>query len=249
MSNRSSAKTPHELLILGAGAALSSTHAKSAALLDSDVMIDTGADPTVSLRAAGIDPLDINHILLTHLHGDHFFGLAFMIAEGIIHKDSCRPLAVYGPSGTQGAVERLLRLAYPASEPSMFLNARNVHIIEYAPDSEIAVGPWHVHVLAQNHGKMAAFAFVFRHRDGTSVAFTGDGRPPATTLEQLSKCKTLVANTPTASDPIPAHASLDMYQSAKRDGSLIVCVHRTFDAQDESGVIYPQDGQRISFLG
>jgi len=46
------------------------------------VLMDCGASSLIALRRAGLDPSEIGCVLLTHLHGDHFGGLPFLILDG-----------------------------------------------------------------------------------------------------------------------------------------------------------------------
>src|SRR6266567_1536313 len=45
------------------------------------VLIDCGASSPVALRARGIDPNDLDGVILSHLHGDHFGGLPFLLID------------------------------------------------------------------------------------------------------------------------------------------------------------------------
>jgi glyoxylase-like metal-dependent hydrolase (beta-lactamase superfamily II) len=56
--------------------------------------VGTGA----RLRAAGIDPATVRHIIVTHFHADHIGGLAdFPSAQIHYHEDACAPLIKLSP--------------------------------------------------------------------------------------------------------------------------------------------------------
>ena len=44
------------------------------------LLIDCGATSLVALKKQGIEPADLNYILISHLHGDHFYGLIGLIS-------------------------------------------------------------------------------------------------------------------------------------------------------------------------
>ncbi len=46
------------------------------------LLIDCGASALIALKRASIDPASIGHVALTHLHGDHFGGLPWLILDG-----------------------------------------------------------------------------------------------------------------------------------------------------------------------
>ena len=45
-------------------------------------LLDCGATSLVALRGAGIDPSSIDAVFLSHLHGDHFGGVPFLVLDG-----------------------------------------------------------------------------------------------------------------------------------------------------------------------
>ena len=65
--------------------------------------------PVLQLIKAGVPPSNIRAICVTHLHGDHCFGLAGVLnqvstsraARGVLKEE---PLLVFGPPGIQQLV-------------------------------------------------------------------------------------------------------------------------------------------------
>lgn len=48
------------------------------------LLVDVGGSPVQKLRAAGIDPLGLSHVLITHIHPDHAYGLPALIQNLIL---------------------------------------------------------------------------------------------------------------------------------------------------------------------
>ena len=44
---------------------------------NSNVLLDCGASSLVAMKQQGVEPNDIEHVVISHLHGDHFGGLPF----------------------------------------------------------------------------------------------------------------------------------------------------------------------------
>ena len=61
---------------------------------------------------AGIRPAEIDSIVVSHLHGDHFAGLPFLLLEGIYGEARQRPLRIAGPPGIGERVRTLFRAMY-----------------------------------------------------------------------------------------------------------------------------------------
>ena len=74
------------------------------------LLVDCGASSLVALKAQGLDPGAVDAVAVTHLHGDHFGGLPFLILDGQFSRRSA-PLQVAGPPGIRA------RLGDPAQLP------------------------------------------------------------------------------------------------------------------------------------
>lgn len=72
-------------------------------------LIDCGEGTQVQLRKHKIRFSKINHIFISHLHGDHFFGLPGLISTfRLLGRDA--EMHIYGPKGIEEAMVLLLKL-------------------------------------------------------------------------------------------------------------------------------------------
>lgn len=72
-------------------------------------LIDCGEGTQVQLRKNKIKFSRINHVFISHLHGDHFFGLPGLVSTfRLLGRD--KELHIYGPKGIKEAVTLLLKL-------------------------------------------------------------------------------------------------------------------------------------------
>jgi ribonuclease Z len=72
-------------------------------------LIDCGEGTQVQLRKNKIKFSRIDHIFISHLHGDHFFGLPGLVSSfRLLGRE--RELHIYGPKGIKEAISLLLKL-------------------------------------------------------------------------------------------------------------------------------------------
>ncbi len=102
------------LIMLGSGnAEHHPRRAGSCCLLETPdpVLVDCGPGAWMNLARAGIDPVRIRLVLISHLHLDHFSDLIpLLFHQSWSLKGKTRPpLTILGPSGTQGVISALRR--------------------------------------------------------------------------------------------------------------------------------------------
>lgn len=96
------------------------------------LLVDCGASAMPALKKQGIDPNRIEAIVLSHLHGDHFGGLPFLLLDAQFLSRREQPLLIAGPPGTRARLDALLEVFFPKSTGSKWRFAWRVE--------EIAVG-------------------------------------------------------------------------------------------------------------
>lgn len=77
-------------------------------------LVDCGATSLTAMRAQGVDPGEVGSVVITHLHGDHFGGLPFLVLDGQFTGRTA-PLAVYGPAGTRDRLHTAMETLFPGS--------------------------------------------------------------------------------------------------------------------------------------
>jgi len=71
------------------------------------ILLDCGMTALTSLATAGVDPADIDAVLISHLHGDHFGGVPLLLLDAFLRGRS-RPLTIAGPAETRQRVQQAL---------------------------------------------------------------------------------------------------------------------------------------------
>ena len=102
------------LIILGNNSALPA-HGRhpSAQILQTDkgsILIDCGEGTQTQLVLYKIKPSKINTVIISHMHGDHYFGLIGMLTSmGLMGRSE--PLHIYGPASLELIIEAQLNAA------------------------------------------------------------------------------------------------------------------------------------------
>ena len=116
-----------------------------------DVLIDCGEGTQMRLQQAGLGIGRVARILITHLHGDHYFGLPGLLTS-LALQGRQSPLTIVSPPGLRARIAPLLELdRYGLPFPLRF--------------AEYATTEWTcIHADAQ----LEIFAFPLRHRIATN---------------------------------------------------------------------------------
>ncbi|MGH6865409.1 MAG: MBL fold metallo-hydrolase [Methyloceanibacter sp.] len=154
----------------GAGSRLqTSFHARAG---QGSFLMDCGATTLIGLRRLGIEPNSIDSIFVSHLHGDHFGGLPWLLIDAKYVSKRTRPLVVTGPKGIEKRFRTAAEALYPgvtAGDPGF-----DLRFVEYREREPLEIGgatitPYEV------HHPSGAPPYALRIQVGEKVlAFSGD---------------------------------------------------------------------------
>lgn len=135
------------------------------------VLLDCGATSLTAMRQQQVDPNAIDTVIVSHLHGDHFGGLPFLVLDGQFRRRTL-DLTVVGPPGTRERLEQAMEVLYPGS--SGVRRRFDVHVVEHADRQARELGPLRVTPFEVRHASGAP-AYALRV-DGPagSVTYSGD---------------------------------------------------------------------------
>ncbi len=134
-------------------------------------LVDCGASSLIALKRAGVDPNDIGTVLISHLHGDHFGGLPFLILDGQFSGRS-NHLRVAGPPGLKVRVTEAMEIFFPGSSSAR--RKFEVHFQELPEGVPASVGPLRVTPYEVLHACGAPPYALRLEIDGRVVAYSGD---------------------------------------------------------------------------
>jgi ribonuclease BN (tRNA processing enzyme) len=162
--------------VLGSGDAFGSGgRGHSAYLVDAPgvtFLVDCGPTVLQSLKRLGRGAGDVDFVLVSHLHGDHFGGLPFLFLEYRYETPRTRPLTVFGPPGTEGRVRAAFSALYEttAREGLPF----PIHWVELRAGTPATAATVRVLPFRTPHAnEMLCLGYRFEV-DGRAVLYSGD---------------------------------------------------------------------------
>lgn len=172
-----------KVILLGTGAGIPQADRAQASLLIRDedlLLIDCGAGSLFRLGELGLSPLEIDTVLLTHLHLDHVADLLPLAKARYLLGEPW--LNVFGPAGTEQWA-RSLKSLYP------YLQSIRLDVTEIGPGCGFEVCGLDVRSASAVH---SVPALCYRIEGSCTVTCSGDTEPAESVSELASGSDLLV---------------------------------------------------------
>jgi ribonuclease BN (tRNA processing enzyme) len=166
------------------------------------VLIDCGASSLIAMKRDGVDPGDVDVVLLTHLHGDHFGGVPFLILDAQFTRRA-RPLLIAAPPGVRTRVEATMEALFPGS--TAVQRKFEVEFIELAERRTARVGPTTVTAFPVVHASGAPPCALRVDYGGRIIAYSGDTEWAESLIEAAHGADLFVCEAYTFDRPVKFH--------------------------------------------
>jgi ribonuclease BN (tRNA processing enzyme) len=135
------------------------------------MLVDCGASSLIGLKRLDIEPHSIDAVLVSHLHGDHFAGIPFLVLDQQFARRE-RPLRVVGPPGLRDRLVQAMEVLFPGS--SAVARRFELEMDELTAVAPLSVGAAEVRPVEVVHPSGAP-AYGLRIQCGDRlVAYSGD---------------------------------------------------------------------------
>jgi ribonuclease BN (tRNA processing enzyme) len=135
-------------------------------------LIDCGASSLPALKHHGIARDDIDLVLITHFHGDHFGGLPFLLLDAQFTRRS-RPLVIAGPEGIETRLKQVMEALFENS--SQTKQRFDLRIVALKPEATRSFGAVEVTPFPVVHGESGGPFLAYRvEAEGRVIAYTAD---------------------------------------------------------------------------
>ena len=211
------------------------------------LLLDCGASSLVALRRLAIDPLSVDAVLLSHLHGDHFGGLPFLVLDAQFGRRE-RPLTVVGPRGTPERVLAAMKVFFPGS--TVVERRFELRFVELEAGVRTAVGSMAVTGYEVPHPSGAPAYALRLEVDGRVVACSGDGGWSEALIEAARGADLFICEAYSFDKPIKFHLSYATLreQAARLDCRRLILTHMSADMlarRHEAAYEAAEDGLRL----
>lgn len=214
----------------------------------SPVLLDCGATSLSALKRTGLDPGEVSAVFVSHLHGDHFGGLPFLILDGQFSRRT-KPLTIAGPPGIARRLTDTMECLFPGS--STVSRRFAVDVIELVPGTSTTTGGVTVRAWEADHPSGAPPLLLRLNLAGKTIAYTGDTAWTDALVAASQDADLLIAEAYYQDKKIPYHlrlADLDAHRhhlTARR----VILTHMSADmlaGRRETHFDYADDGLTIT---
>jgi ribonuclease BN (tRNA processing enzyme) len=169
-------------------------------------LIDCGASSLPALKRLGIARDDIDLILITHFHGDHFAGLPFLLLDAQFSRRA-RPLVIAGPQGIETRLPQLMEALFEHS--SRTKQKFDLSVIALKPEETRQFDAVNVTPFSVVHGESGGPFLGYRvEAEGRVIAYSADTEWTETLIPLAREADLFVAEAYTYDKVVKNHLSL-----------------------------------------
>ena len=170
-------------------------------------LIDCGASSLPALKRLGIVRDDIDLILITHFHGDHFAGLPFLLLDAQFSRRRTRPLVIAGPQGIETRLAQVMEALFENSSKTK--QRFDLSVVALRPEETRRFGAVDVTPFPVVHGESGGPFLAYRvEAEGRVIAYSADTEWTETLIPAARDADLFIAEAYTYDRAVKNHLSL-----------------------------------------
>lgn len=213
-------------IILGYGSAHTTISIGTSFVIGESILVDAPPSIAKKMLREHMDISNIDTILISHLHGDHFFGLPLFLLERRMNQPQTE-LNIYGPRNLIACVMDMLILGFPENDYSTFFEENKIHFFNIEDHDFLEVHGLQIRHLKVRH-TIEAFGFEFIQPDGKRLFYSADTEYFDALGEKIKLADICLLDATSSDNKIPGHMSLLQLKelAAQYPDKLIYATHR-----------------------
>ena len=169
-------------------------------------LIDCGASSLPALKRLDVARDEIDLILITHFHGDHFAGLPFLLLDAQFSRRS-RPLVIAGPEGIETRLREAMEALFEHSSKTK--QRFELSVVALQPEETRHFGNVEVTPYAVVHGESGGPFLGYRiETEGRVLAYTADSEWTDTLIPLARDADLFIAEAYMYEKVVRSHLSL-----------------------------------------
>lgn len=213
-----------EINIIGSGS-IGATSMSASTLIDKKILIDVPNGVVKYIKKLGYNIQEIESILITHLHADHFFDIPFLMLDRYFYKNNSL-LSIYCPKGTEEKVKLLFDVGFPG-DFDRINEVINVEFIEFDRESKIEGKNFVAYSKYVEHGNFKpAYGYIL-NLNNKKVGFSGDSKLCSAIENIVSETDISIIDMSHAENVSNAHMGIEdiKYLCARYKNKTIISTH------------------------
>ena len=144
--------------------------------VNDQILIDACPSVVTQLQEHGVDPLDLTTVCFTHMHCDHYMGLAPLLHYWrVVKKTKLGGLTILGPKETvRETVMRTLLFVFATQEHLQECVTEMPNIVELADGAEYRAPGYRIETTDSFHAVPGLCYRITDERTGRVIGFSGD---------------------------------------------------------------------------
>jgi len=201
-----------KIKILGNGGAINYGLPYNSFVIDDSILCEAPPDIMLSLQSKKINPESIKTIFISHFHGDHFFGLPFLLLHLFFASTQFKrthKLTIIGPKKIESKTLNALILAFSEGHPVVKWTKKNCTFKKIGESKTLTIIKGYKTTFIPMDHFTTTFGFVLEKKKETVFAYTADTLWCDTLVEMIIKKPKvmLIDLNGEDNDPRPVHVS------------------------------------------
>lgn len=155
------------------------------------------------MQRCGVIPAEIDTVVISHLHGDHFGGIPYLLLEGKYASQRTRPLTLIGPPRLESRVNMALEALYPGVIGRKFSFPIEYRVLD--PKKPVQINSVQIECFQVKHGSSRHVYGLRVEVAGKIISYTGDTEWTDSLIPLAQGSDLLIAECFAYDQPIPSH--------------------------------------------